>query len=271
MKKNDFLTNGYVLVSDFFDKEEIDKIKEDAKQVFINQMLCHKIINKEILSEDDFEKGMTKFFQTNIQGFINSGKTCQHLISLHKLSLNDKLLDALKKLGIESPNICTRPVLYFNSKNLAKKEIHYKTPPHQDWRSMQGSLNSIVVWIPLIDIDVNLGALEIIPKSHLLGLMDSEEDEWFRRINVENKEFKSISVKKGDALFFSSFLIHKSGNNITDSIRWSCHFRYNDLNESTFIKRSYPNPYNYAPQQDLITPDFPLEQTIQNYFKNGNN
>lgn len=271
MNNSELLSEGYSLVSNFFDKRDIDKVREDAKLVFIKQMVFHKIIKSEILSEDEFEKGMTKFFQTNLQAFINSGKTCQHLISLHQLSLENKLLDVLKELGLESPNICTRPVMYFNSKNLAKSEVHYKTPPHQDWRSMQGSLNSIVVWVPLIDVDFNLGTLEILPKSHLLGLMKSEKDEWFRKINIESKEFKSINVKKGDALFFSSLLIHQSGNNITDSIRWSCHFRYNDLNENTFIERSYPNPYSYTPQQELVTPDFPLAQTIQNYFKNGNN
>ena len=43
---------------------------------------------------------------------------------------------------------------------------------------MQGSLNAIVVWVPLVDV-AELGALEIIPGSHLWGLQESHEDKWY--------------------------------------------------------------------------------------------
>ena len=140
---------------------------------------------------------------------------------------------------------------------------------------MQGSLNATVVWVPLVDIDTKLGTLQLIPGSHLLGLQDSEEDEWFRRIeHTSDDQYISVEVKAGDALFFSAFLIHRSGDNITDSIRWSCHFRYNDLNEQTFIDRKYPNPYVYKPEQRLITENFPDKPLLKRYFldkKQGRN
>ena len=70
------------------------------------------------------------------------------------------------RLGLRFPNVSTRPVLFFNSRHLAEKEVYWKVSPHQDWRSMQGSLDSVVVWLPLCDIDVALGALEVVPQSH---------------------------------------------------------------------------------------------------------
>ena len=84
------------------------------------------------------------------------------------------MIDILHELGIRQPAICVKPIIYFNSRHISKIEGHYKTPAHQDWRSMQGSLNSAVVWIPLIDIDSNLGALEVIPGSHMKGLLPTE-------------------------------------------------------------------------------------------------
>ena len=132
---------------------------------------------------------------------------------------------------------------------------------------MQGSLNATVIWVPLVGIDTELGALQLIPGSHLLGLQDSTEDEWFRHIERTNDDqYISVEVKAGDALFFSAFLIHRSGDNTTDSIRWSCHFRYNDLNEQTFIDRKYPNPYVYKPEQRLITDNFPDKPLLSGYF-----
>ena len=132
---------------------------------------------------------------------------------------------------------------------------------------MQGSLNAIVVWVPLMDIAQELGALEIIPGSHLWGLLESHEDEWYRRIGgLQDNQYQSMEMNAGDALFFSAFLVHRSGNNVTDSIRWSCHFPYNDQEEPKFVSRKYPNPYTYAPQQDLVTKDFPSIEELQRVF-----
>ena len=46
-----------------------------------------------------------------------------------------------------------------------------------------------------------------------------------------------VEVDAGDALFFSAFLLHQSGTSVGDAIRWSCHFRYNNLHEPTFVER----------------------------------
>jgi ectoine hydroxylase-related dioxygenase (phytanoyl-CoA dioxygenase family) len=246
----------------------VSKVKEEAQEVFVNQLLDKKIIKGKKVKEAEFEDAIVELFNKHFEVFANCGKQVQHLISLHRLTLADKLLAKLKDLGIASPVISTRPVLYFNKARLAKTEEFYKVPPHQDWRSMQGSLNSMVVWIPLIDVTKDLGALMILPESHKLGLLESRENAWFRQINsIESKEFVSVEVKAGDALFFSAFLVHSSGSNILDKIRWSCHFRYNDLEESTFIKRGYAHPYIYKPIQELITPDFPSMDQIKNAFQ----
>ncbi|MDB5122977.1 MAG: Phytanoyl-CoA dioxygenase [Mucilaginibacter sp.] len=263
-----FNKDGYLLLKGLFSSEEIQSIREDAKKVFLAQLLYNKYITDIHISDEEFEKALYKLFKDDLECFVNCGKACQHLISMHRLSLDDRILKQIKLLGISSPNISTRPVMYFNSRHLATSQSYYKSPAHQDWRSMQGSLNSIVVWIPLVNIDENLGTLQIIPKSHMLGLVESQPDDWFRHVDVTNKnDFVSVNVEAGDALFFSAFLVHQSGDNITESIRWSCHFRYNDLNEETFIKRKYPNPYIYKPQQELITNDFPSLSELEKIYK----
>lgn len=262
-----FQERGFVRLSGFFSKDDVECIRADAKQVFIKQMINQGSVTRTDPNEREFENGMARYFSGDLPGFINCGKTCQHLISLHRLSLRETIIAQLVALGVERPSICTRPVLYFNSRHLAKSEVYYKSPPHQDWRSMQGSLNALVVWVPLADVSHELGALEIIPRSHLGGLQESHEDEWYRHIEgLRDDQYQPIEMEAGDALFFSAFLVHRSGNNVTDSIRWSCHFRYNDLEEPTFVSRKYPNPYTYAPQQELITKNFPSIEQLQKVF-----
>ncbi|MES2798112.1 MAG: phytanoyl-CoA dioxygenase family protein, partial [Bacteroidota bacterium] len=126
------------------------------------------------------------------------------------------------------------------------------------------------VWVALCDIDISLGALEVIPESHKNGLQAKEMVDSFGLIpedQLESEKFIPVEVKKGDVLFFSSFLIHQSGNNSTENgIRWSCHFRYNDLDEAEFIERGFPHPYVYYPDPALITADYPSEGKVRTFF-----
>jgi phytanoyl-CoA hydroxylase len=268
-ERQSYNINGYVHLKAFFDKATVARVREDAKAVFVRQLYHRGLVPVGDVSEKEFEAALYQFFREDTEGFINCGKTCQHLVSLHRLALSEPLIARLRDFGIERPNICTRPVIFFNSSHLAKSESYYKAPPHQDWRSMQGSLNAMVVWVPLIDIGKDLGALGIVPGSHLAGLLDSVQDDWYRTVKgTTDDQYVPVEVEAGDALFFSAFLLHRSGGNTTDSIRWSCHFRYNDLDEQTFVERKYPNPYIYKPEQELITKDFPTKVQLQQLFRN---
>ena len=263
-----FKEQGYVLATAFFQQEEVESVRRDAKSVFLAQLLRHGILKSDNPSEREFEAGLFTYFKLHLQEFINCGKQIQHLVSLHRLSLDKRIEQALREeFGLLFPNVSTRPVLYFNSQFLAKEEVYWRVFPHQDWRSMQGSLDSIVVWVPLADVDVQLGALEVVPGSHKLGLLTTEVVNSFGKVErFGDGDFVSVEAKQGDALFFSSFLVHRSGVNTTDSIRWSCHFRYNNLAEQTFIERGYPHPYLYKPQEELITAEFPNQEQLAKLF-----
>lgn len=137
---------------------------------------------------------------------------------------------------------------------------------------MQGSLDSVVVWLPLIDIGRDLGALEILPGSHKSGLLSADLIDGYGHITeaaaerIDPDDLVSVEVKRGDALFFSTFLLHQSGREIGDAIRWSCHFRYNNLAEPTFVERGYPHPYIYRPAEPLITEGFPTREAVDRLF-----
>ena len=261
--KETFNKDGYVFLHALFSREEVERVRQDARGVFIRQMKDLGILRSLVPSETEFETALYRFFTADQAAFVNCGKHVQHLVSLHRLGVDE----LMKAYGMEAPCISTRPVLFFNSRHLATKEAYWKTPPHQDWRSIQGSLNSLVLWVPLVDIDISLGALEIVPGSHLRGLLSTRLDESFGVVDdIAGEEFVPVPVSAGDGLLFSTFLIHRSGNNTTPSIRWSCHFRYNDLAEESFIKRRYPHTYLYKPKDDIITPGFPRVADLESTF-----
>jgi|SRR6202171_3886840 len=268
--QDQYKRQGFLLVRNFFDKEELDAVRNEAKQIFLIQMKRNGLITSFDIGEKEFETQLYSLFEKDFQQIVYCGKQAQHLISLHRLSLNERVLGALKALGLEFPIINVRPTIFFNSPRLGKRDVDWKKPSHQDWRTTQGSLDSVIVWVPLIDIDKSLGALEIVPESHKLGLLSYETQSDYHTIAedaAKHFQFVSVEVEKGDALFFSTLLVHRSGDNTSGSIRWSCHFRYNNLYEPTFIQRGFPHSYIYKPQDELITPEFPTLEDVKTAFE----
>ncbi len=263
----DYYNNGFLIFKNFFNKNQIEKILNQAKNIYKTQMIKLNYIQTYEIDNDTFEINLIKLFNENFNIFINCGKQCQHIIDLWKLSLDDKIINTIKELGITNPIVSTRPVLFSNSKYISKSDINHTVPPHQDWASMQGSINSIVCWVPLMDINQDLGALGLVPSSHKLGLLSKNKMSSFGLVdNFNDNDFVSFDFEQGDVIFFSSFLVHKSGNNITKNIRWSTHFRYNDLDESTFIENGYPHAYIYKPIDDILTKNFNTQKEAENYF-----
>lgn len=271
---DEFWTNGYKIIKNFYDANVIESIRLEAKYIFAEQMFKLNLINNkdDILDEMIFEKGMKDLFQINYNTFLSCGKQCQHLISLHQISLDNKVIELIKSLGLKRPIISTRPVLFTNSKEIAKNSVNHTVPPHQDWSSMQGSINSVIVWVPLMEMNKEIGPIDVIPQSHKNGLLLDKKENSFGIIdNLDYSKFISLDgLKPGDIVVFSSFLIHKSGDNITNSIRWSCHFRYNDLDDESFIERGYPHAYIYKPIDDIINPEFDTKTALLKYIQNIN-
>jgi ectoine hydroxylase-related dioxygenase (phytanoyl-CoA dioxygenase family) len=178
-----------------------------------------------------------------------------------------EILSLLAELGIANPVMNTRPLVSYSSKKLAKNNNYWKIPAHQDWPSTQGSLNGLTVWIPLINITNELGPLEVVPGSHLLGKLEHIEIEGVPVLSQNNWNFLPIPMDVGDVLVFSNFLIHRSGTNLTENkIRWSVHFRYDDANESTFIERNFPHHRTDKRLPGLLHPDFPTKEVLENFF-----
>lgn len=235
--------NGYLLIKNFFDIETLLNVKNEAVSYFENQF-------KKFNLNGRVDEKMVQLFNLDFETFTNCGKHIQQgSIQLHSLCINEKLINKLKQLGIEAPSIATRPVLFFNNQNLAKEKVYYKTPQHQDWNSIRGSRDSIVVWIPLMNINKEDGALRVVPKSHNQGPLMTDIVGGFGCIDKYiPQDFVDIPMQLGDILIFSTFLVHESGEISNNNIRWSCSFRYNNLLDNDFINRRYEFNYIYKPK-----------------------
>jgi len=240
--------DGYVIIKNFFSPTRINDIKISVMDIFNTQFEHFGYPVFSGYNEDEiFKNNMIRLFNEHEEVFKNCGKLIQTgSILLYHLAIDIDLIEILMEF-LDFPNMCTRPVLYFNHPKLAKSEEYYKSPLHQDWPSMESSLNSLVVWVPLVDVNEDNGSIIIYPGSHKLGVLPFETKGGFA--NVKEPDIKPIQpeLNVGDIVIFSTMLVHKSGDIKNDTIRWSCHFRYTDMLEQNFIERGYPNPYIYSP------------------------
>jgi hypothetical protein len=234
------LDEGYIILKNFFDPNIIDNIRKQAKKIFQLQFDYFGY-------DESFDSNMIKLFSEHQEIFINCGKLIQTgLIELYELAIDKKLISQLKKLGLSFPNLCTRPVLFFNHPKLAKEEIYYKTPPHQDWPSMLSSSDSVVVWVPLVNVNHKNGSIILWPKSHLMGVLPNKIVGGFAKVEIGGDSIQP-ELEVGDIIIFSTLLVHSSGDIVNDTIRWSCHFRYTNMEDNNFLKSGFPNPYIYKP------------------------
>lgn len=267
--QEEFRQEGFVILRNFLDKSVVANIYREARQVFATQIKRVTGHTVNINNRDEFEAAMFEFFQKDFEAFRGTGINVQHLISLHRLAVSDQIVNLLKEVGIESPSIGARPAMQFNSRFLSKDgSKHWKLDAHQDWRTGQGSLDSPVIWFPMVDAGADLGALQVIPRSHTWGLLESSTSGYQGGItaHLNDGDFVQTEFEVGDLLIFSAFLVHQSGNNITNNIRWSVQLRYNNLAEPTFIERGYPMAYIYKPESELVTPNFPSVEQIEQVF-----
>lgn len=236
--------DGYIILKNLIYPGRIQQLKNNASFIFERQFqyFGYKI------GDEYFKDNMIRLFNEHEEVFKNCGKLIQTgLIPLYELATDNVILNILEhSLNIGYPTMCTRPVLFFNHPKLAKEEVYYKTPKHQDWPSMEASNNSLVVWVPLVDVNENNGSIIIYPGSHKQGVLPFKSNGGFAEVEYEGESIQP-DMKIGDVAIFSTMLVHQSGEIKDDSIRWSCHFRYTDMLEPEFIERGFPNPYIYKP------------------------
>jgi hypothetical protein len=215
---------------------------------------------------------MTAIFARDMASYLAAAKLAQHTVALHRLGCDEAILSALRAAGLDLPAISTRPVLFIIHEALKVPGGYHMSPPHQDWRSMQGSLDSAIVWIPFAEVAAGGHALEVLPGSHLGGLLPTGEDAFGHRVDEDalpRDGFVPLELELGDAVMFSSFLVHRTGRAGGQTARLAASYRYNNVLEPSFIERGYPNPYIYRPDLTVLTPDFPDAERLRALFGQG--
>lgn len=111
--------------------------------------------------------------------------------------------------------------------------------------------------------------MEFVPKSHLLGLLDTVEHIMTPTVSdprITDDKYVPIPAEPGDIVFFSSFMVHRTGEDDDGLVRIALSGRFNNALEKTYVEHGYPTPYKYSYQTDLIYENFPTLDEVATIF-----
>src|SRR5258705_263262 len=146
--RDSFLSEGYVVARNIIDGAALISINAEISDLFAIQLRRLGLSTEQGDSREAFLQNASRLLQADVSTYIATARLTQMLPSVHRLLICDPILDLARELGLGFPVISTRASIHIMSDALKIPNGYHKSPPHQDWRSMQGSLDSIVLWLP---------------------------------------------------------------------------------------------------------------------------
>lgn len=243
--------NGFYIVKGLIDKSFVDETILTIKKHFDNQL---KFLNQEI--PNDIYDSMKLLHKIDIERYKKTAGSLWRKMSLYNL-LHHKNIQNFVKENFSWNNIVIPggQVVHIQADSLKIPNGYFGLDTHQDFPSVQGSLDGFVVWIPLVDIDANRYPLEVIPGSHKNGILPSIENSdssWEIKAEYYNEsDFIPVICEVSDVIFMSNFTVHRSSQKGDDRLRLACSTRYDNGDEEIFINRCYPSAYKRVVERQL--------------------
>ena len=231
-----YAENGFYIAKNLINKDLIKDVNNNLKNHFDNQLL---FLKKNV--PDNIFDSMKTLHQVDLERYKKTTASLWRKLRLYDLLHHENIQNFIKEVfGWEDIVIPGGQVVHIQAKSLKIPNGYFGLVAHQDFPSVQGSLDGLVVWIPLVDIDKNRYPLEVIPKSHKNGILPSFENNnssWEVKPECfQENDFIPVVCEEGDVIFMSNFTVHRSSQNGDDRLRLACSTRYDNAAEKTFIE-----------------------------------
>ena len=245
--------NGFYVAKSLLPKEIINETISSIKKHFDNQL---RFLNQDM--PNDAYESMKLLHKVDIERYKKTVGALWRKMSLYNFLHHENIQSFVKENFRWSDIVIPGgQVVHIQADSLKIPNGYFGLVTHQDFPSVQGSLDGFVVWIPLVDIDSNRYPLEVIPGSHKKGILPSFENTnsaWEVKPQCYNEaDFVPVICEVGDVIFISNFTVHRSSQKGDDRLRLACSTRYDNGDEETFIERCYPSAYLRSVQRSLIT------------------
>jgi ectoine hydroxylase-related dioxygenase (phytanoyl-CoA dioxygenase family) len=250
-----FNENGFYIARGLIEKFAVDEALVNLKKTFDDQL---KVIGH--IPQSKIYDSMRLLHAKDIERYKKTVGSLWRKISVYELCHNKNILNFVRdNFEFKDVFIPGGQVVHIQARSLQIPNGYFGLVAHQDFPSVQGSLDGIVVWIPLVDIDNNRFPLEVVPRSHKQGVLPSNTDSlqtWeINSSSIKEEEFIPVLCEVGDVVFMSNFTVHRSSSQGDDRLRLACSTRLDNGDEYTFIERCYPTAYKRSVHREPLFPE----------------
>lgn len=257
-----FREKGWLKIKNFFQPTAFEGFYQE-----FNYLLHQKMaVDPNPVGSGLDAQALMWMFKNDRQGLGAIYRSLRHLPSLQKLLLNDDIEALYRSLHPEVTfvNLCP----YTGTRLDFKGEEKYLFDWHQDYHFIQLSMDSLVYWFPLTDLDSS-GGIEILEGSHKKGLLNANI------VDPENKNkngAQTLSIKHnvnpdlyervkptasvGDLILFSTLTVHRSQPQKVRDFRVTTQFRLGNFGNQDAIQRGWPVGLLEGRQFSIDHPEF---------------
>jgi ectoine hydroxylase-related dioxygenase (phytanoyl-CoA dioxygenase family) len=262
----DYKGNGFCVAKGLLSTDITTKALDD-----VHKLVCRQL--GRFQAPDSFGEGlyidMQRLLAESTDAYLCAARLGAKLASVNACLTHENVVAVVQLLGVEIPTISSEPVFHISSDKLQIPGGYFGFDAHQDWPSIQGSLDCVVAWLPLVEVTLDNYPLQVLPESHRLGLLKGEVTKNLLAVDktlYDESKFTSVVASPGDVVFMSSWTLHRTGVENCSGFRFSISSRWENAAEKYFVERGYPCAYKKSVMRDLITPDFPSKKLVNSVF-----
>ena len=250
-----FYEDGYLLLEDWLDEGDLRPVIEEYSTIIDEraQRLYQEGKVSSLYADEPFTRRLVCLAAEAPEAADNLDIMQARGESAFNFLKNPKILD-LAESFVGSEILCN-PIQHIRATLPHGNNLKGPTPWHQDagvcWPETD-SYFMLTVWVPIVDVTLDNGCLEVLPGSHKHGLRKHVFSPHGLDIPLEERppiKPKPLPVRAGDILVFHNYTMHHSLANKTDTVRWSFDLRYHDAYQPTgrpyypaFLMRSESRP-----------------------------
>ena len=240
---NFYEENGFVIIKNFYPTNDLVEFKLEVKNIINAYLIKAGCQEMNISSEDILSSGIfaleekdheyvaaiydTIFQSPSFFRILGNRDTERYIKNLLHINSTHALYGFTNRCRIDAPKDKRRTYGWH-------QEVFYTVP--------RG--NYIQTWAPLIfNTTFENGTIEVAVGSHKEKIAAQTWNESKGKAtqilvddNIVNKyEQRVVEMEVGEILFFSGFLSHRSGNNISQQVRYSLVGMYHDVKHKPFF------------------------------------
>lgn len=215
-----FEQDGYLFVRKLLPTDVVDDVRAQIAQILHDGHWTDH-------AEDPLDLVATdRAVEEGAPGFFGVYTAIQSTESFHELAYRSELVDlAARVLGEPTfghpAHIC---------RIAPPSPAANPTPIHQDYRFIQGCIDTLTTWIPLGSAPPEIGGLRVLAGSPGVGVLPVRPSDGPGMMRAEADEdhpgWRTTTYRSGDVLLFSSLTVHGAMPNRTRQLRLSADFRY---------------------------------------------